>query len=83
MDAGGLAEGRFLSPLSLRKGRGLAGSQEGNPWACLGWLQDDTAVLPVRYDRGLDPGAGGGEVDGTSAHGVRRPFECHTPTVRD
>jgi hypothetical protein len=83
MDAGGLAEGRFLSPLSLRKGRGLAGSQEGNPWACLGWLQDDTAVLPVRYDRGLDPAAGGGEVDGTSAHGVRRPFECHTPTVRD
>jgi hypothetical protein len=26
------------------------------------------AVLPVRYDRGLDRPAGGGEVDGTSAH---------------
>jgi hypothetical protein len=67
MDAGGLAEGRLLSPLSLRKGRGLAGPQEGNPWACLGWVQDDTAVLPVRYDRGLDRRAGSGKVDGTSA----------------
>jgi len=67
MDAGGLAEGRFVSPLSLRKGRGLAGPQEGNPWACLGWVQDNAAVLPVRYDRGLDRPAGGGKVDGTSA----------------
>ena len=67
MDAGGLAEGRFVSPLSLRKGRGLAGPQEGNPWACLGWVQDNAAVLPIRYDRGLDRPAGGGKVDGTSA----------------
>ena len=59
MDAGGLAEGRFVSPLSLRKGRGLAGPQEGNPWACLGWVQDNAAVLPIRYDRGLDRPAGG------------------------
>src|SRR5207237_5282741 len=47
------------------KGRGLAGPWEGNSSACLGWVQGDTAVLPVRYDRGLDRGAGGGEVDGT------------------
>jgi len=67
MDAGGLAEGKFLSPLSLRKGCWLAGSREGNPRACLGWVQDDTAVLTVRYDRGLDRPAGGGKVDGTSA----------------
>ena len=67
MDAGGLAEGRFVSPLSLRKGRGLAGPHEGNPWACLGWVQDNAAVLPIRYDRGLDRPAGGGKVDGTSA----------------
>src|SRR6516165_7097060 len=67
MEAGGLAEGRFVSPFSLRKGRRLAGSQEGNPRACLGWVQDNAAVLPVRYDRGLDRRAGGGEVDGTSA----------------
>src|SRR6516164_4646645 len=68
MDAGGLAEGSLLSPLGLRKGCRLAGSQEGNPRACLGWFQDDTAVLTVRYDRGLDRQAGGGKVDGTSAH---------------
>src|SRR4051794_24667442 len=67
MDAGALAEGRFLSPPSWGKGRGLAGPWEGNSSACLGWVQGDTAVLPVRYDRGLDRGAGGGEVDGTSA----------------
>src|SRR3954453_11629403 len=29
MDADGLAEGRFLSPPKLGKGRGLAGPQEG------------------------------------------------------
>ena len=68
MDAGGLAEGRFLSSLSLRTGCRLAGSREGNPRACLGWVQDDTAVLTVRYDCGLDRPAGGGKVDGTSAH---------------
>jgi hypothetical protein len=67
MDAGGLAEGRFLSPPKLGKGRGLAGPSEGNPSARLGWVQGDTAVLPVRYDRSLDRPAGGGEVDGTSA----------------
>ena len=67
MDAGGLAEGSFLSPPSLRKGRGLAGPREGDPCACLDWVQGDTAVLPVRYDRSLDRWAGGGEVDGTSA----------------
>src|SRR6516164_11211189 len=68
MDAGGFAEGRFLSPLSLRKGCRLAGSREGYPRACLGWVQDDTAVLTVRFDRGLDRPAGGGKVDGTGAH---------------
>src|ERR1700746_2096132 len=67
MDAGGLAEGGFLSPPSLRRGRELAGPQEGNPWACLGWVQDNAAVLPIRYDRGLDRRAASGEVDGTSA----------------
>ena len=72
MDAGGLAEGKFLSPLSLRKGCWLAGSREGNPRACLGWVQDDTAVLTVRYDRGLDRPAGGGKVDGTSAQQTPR-----------
>jgi len=66
MDAGGLAWGRFLSPPSLGKGRRLAGSQEGNPSACLGWIQGDTTVLPVRYDRGLDRRAGDGKVDSTS-----------------
>ena len=34
---------------------------------CLGWVQDNAPVLPVRYDRGLDRPAGGGKVDGTSA----------------
>src|SRR5438067_2687042 len=67
MDAGGLAEGRFLTPPSLRKGRGLAGPEEDNSSACLGLVQGDTAVLPVRYDRGLDRPPGGGKVDGTSA----------------
>src|SRR5215472_14627513 len=68
MDAGGLAEGRFLRPPILWKGRGVAGPWEGDSWPCLDWVQGDTAVLPVRYDRGLDRRAGGGEVDGTSAH---------------
>ena len=67
MDASGLAEGRSLSAPSLRKGRGLAGPQERYPWACLGWVQDNAAVLPIRYDRGLDRRAASGEVDGTSA----------------
>src|SRR5215472_18481086 len=67
MDAGGLAERGFLSPPSLRRRRGLAGPQEGNPWTGLGWVQDDTAVPPIRDDRGLDRPAAIGEVDGTSA----------------
>jgi hypothetical protein len=67
MDATGLAEGRFLSPPSLGKAYGLAGPWEGDPCACLDWVQGDTAVLPVRDDRGLDRRAGDGEVDGTSA----------------
>src|SRR5215469_16800671 len=67
MDAGGLAKGRFVSPPKSGKGRGLAGPQEGNPWACLDWVQDDAAMLPVRYDCGLDRPAGGDKADGTSA----------------
>jgi hypothetical protein len=48
MNAGGPAEGSFLSPPSLRKGRGLAGPREGNPWARLSWVQNNAAALPVR-----------------------------------
>src|ERR1700732_4298675 len=67
MDAGGLAEGRFVSPLSLRKGHGLAGPQEGNPWACLGWVQDNAAGVSGRYTRGPERPAGVGKLDGTTA----------------
>src|SRR5690349_145382 len=66
MNAGSLAEGRFLNPPSLGRGHGLAGPWEGNSSACLGWVQGDSAVLPVCYYRGLDRPAAGGEVDDTS-----------------
>ena len=82
MDAGGLAVGRFLSlPKKLGKGRGLAGPWEGNPWACLGWVQDNAAVLPVRYNRGLDRPAGGGKVDGTSAQQPLASASIGSPKV--
>ena len=67
MDAGGLPEGRLLSPPSLGKGRVLAGPEECDTRAPLGWSQRYIAVFPVRCDRRLDRQAGGGEVDGASA----------------
>src|SRR5262249_19599058 len=79
MDAGGLAEGGFLRPPILWKGRGVAGRGEGDSWPCRSWVKGDTAVLPVRYDCGLDHRAGGGEIDSTSAQQPpRRREHCLT-----
>jgi hypothetical protein len=70
MNAGGLAKSRLLSPPSLGKGRELAGPQEGDTGAPLGWSQGDAVVFSIRCDRRLDRRSGGGEVDGA---GVQQP----------
>ena len=67
--------------MSLPKEHGLAGPQEGNARACLGWVQDNAAVLPVRYNRGLDRPAGGGKVDGTSAQQPLASASIGSPKV--
>jgi hypothetical protein len=77
MDAAGLAEGRFLSPLSLRKECRLAGPQEGKPVGLsgLGSRRDGGAARSLRsWPR--SPGWGG-EVDCTSAQQPPRLREHH------